>query len=216
MFQLFLSLHVHPSCPISPRCSFPIPLCPYVPSRPHISATPRLPPLFLIVLIPHGIINGVIHQLLLHVHDLCLLLKLHHDLLDLRQLQLWGHTDIARGTWECSHSGYSLGYTPMDTPSGFWWPQSEENPHMSKATRGGHNLWNVLMAKPGQLMATKFSKTSPRPPWDWSRWPQPWGQPHGAPHNGPGPGAIPRSVGKSATRSSQHHSLRDIPRTTPG
>lgn len=168
MFQLFLSLHVHPSCPISPRCSFPIPLCPYVPSRPHISATPRLPPLFLIVLIPHGIINGVIHQLLLHVHDLCLLLKLHHDLLDLRQLQLWGHTDIARGICGCSHSGYSLGYTPMDTPSGFWWPQSEENPHMSKATRGGHNLWNVLMAKPGQLMATKFSKTSPRPPWDWS------------------------------------------------
>lgn len=45
-------------------------------------------PLLFILLVPHGIIDGIVHHLLLHVHDLCLPLKLHHDLLDLGQLQL--------------------------------------------------------------------------------------------------------------------------------
>lgn len=46
-------------------------------------------PLLLIILIAHGIIDGVVHHLLLHVHDFTLFLKLHHDLLNLRKFQLW-------------------------------------------------------------------------------------------------------------------------------
>lgn len=47
-------------------------------------------PLVLIILVTHSVIDSVVHHLLLHVHDLTLLLELHHDLLNLRQLELCG------------------------------------------------------------------------------------------------------------------------------
>lgn len=56
------------------------------PSPPFLPAISK--PLFFVILIPHGVIDCVVHHLLLHVHDLCLPFKLHHDLLDLGQLQL--------------------------------------------------------------------------------------------------------------------------------
>ncbi len=46
-------------------------------------------PLILIILITHGVVDGVVHHLLFHVHDFALFFKLHHDLLNLRQFQLW-------------------------------------------------------------------------------------------------------------------------------
>lgn len=46
-------------------------------------------PLLFIILIAHCIIDGVVHHLLLHVHDFTLFFKLHHDLLNLRKFQLW-------------------------------------------------------------------------------------------------------------------------------
>lgn len=45
-------------------------------------------PLVLVVLVAHGVVDGVVHHLLLHVHDFALPFKVHHDLLNLRQLQL--------------------------------------------------------------------------------------------------------------------------------
>lgn len=45
-------------------------------------------PLLLVIFIPHRIVDGVVHHLLLHVHELALALELHHDLLNLRQFQL--------------------------------------------------------------------------------------------------------------------------------
>lgn len=63
------------------------------PGGPGIPSVPTLlppvsKPLLFIVLVTHGIVNGIVHHLLLHVHNLCLPLELHHDLLDLGQLQL--------------------------------------------------------------------------------------------------------------------------------
>lgn len=79
-------------------------------------------PLILVVLVTHGVINGIVHHFLLHVHDLTLLLELHHDLLNLRQLELCGCRTIQ---WEehrrlplCFLTGLQL----SDRPACSWWP----------------------------------------------------------------------------------------------
>jgi len=46
-------------------------------------------PLVLVVLVAHGVVDGVVHHLLFHVHDFTLAFEVHHDLLNLRQFQLW-------------------------------------------------------------------------------------------------------------------------------
>lgn len=58
-------------------------------------------PLLFIFFVAHGIVNGIIHHLLFHVHYLCLPLKLHHDFLDLGQLELWeeGCVGVCARAW---------------------------------------------------------------------------------------------------------------------
>lgn len=51
-------------------------------------------PFVLVIFVPKGVIDGVAHHLLLHVHNLTLPLKFHHDLLNLRQFELWRNTQI--------------------------------------------------------------------------------------------------------------------------